>query len=118
MLRELRPGFERSLAQTMDLIADEDETLRCQADSIAYRTLTWDGEVASVPIEALSSLDRSMARRVLRAYLLVVNPDARLEAGQIDRVLDGLEDEDFTTETSGGLRVSTSGDALVIRKAQ
>lgn len=87
-------------------------------DSIAYRTLAWDGDVASVPIEALSSLDRSMARRVLRAYLLVVNPDARLEAGQIDRVLDGLEDEDFTTETSGGLRVSTSGDALVIRKAQ
>ena len=118
VLRELRPGFERSLAQTMDLIADEDETLRCQADSIAYRTLTWDGDVASVPIEALNSLDRSMARRVLRAYLLVVNPDARLEAGQIDRVLDGLEDEGFTTETSGGLRVSTSGDALVIRKAQ
>ena len=66
----------------------------------------------------MRSLDRSMARRVLRACLLVVNPDARLEAGQIDRVLDGLEDEDFTTETSGGLRVSTSGDALVIRKAQ
>ena len=118
VLRKLRPGFERSLAQTMDLIADEDEALRCQADSIAYRTLAWDGDVASVPIEALNSLDRSMARRVLRACLLVVNPDARLEAGQIDRVLDGLEDEDFTTETSGGLRVSTSGDALVIRKAQ
>ena len=118
VLRELRPGFEGSLAQTMDLIADEDEALRCQADSIVYRTLTWDGETASMPAEALRSLDRSMARRVMRACLLVVNPDARLEAGQIDRVLDGMEDEGFTTETSGGLRVSTSDDALVIRKVQ
>lgn len=118
VLRELRPGFGGSLAQTMDLIADEDEALRCQADSIAYRTLVWDGETASMPVEALRSLDRSMARRVMRVCLLVVNPDARLEAAQIDRVLDGLEDEGFTTETSGGLRVSVFGDALVIRKVQ
>ncbi|PWL79570.1 MAG: tRNA lysidine(34) synthetase TilS [Coriobacteriia bacterium] len=118
VLREFRPGFEGSLAQTMDLIADEDEALRCQADSIAYRTLVWDGETASMPVEALRSLSRSMARRVMRACLLVVNPDARLEAAQIDRVLDGFEDEGFTTETSGGLRVSVSGDALVIRKVQ
>ena len=118
VLRELRPGFEGSLAQTMDLIADEDEALRCQADSIAYRTLVWDGETASMPVEALRSLDRSMARRVMRACLLVVNPDARLEAGQIDRVLDGMEDEGFTTEVSGGLRVSVSGGALAIRKVQ
>lgn len=118
VLRELRPGFEGSLAQTMDLIADEDEALRCQADSIAYRTLAWDGETASMPIEALRSLDRPMARRVMRACLLVANPDARLEAGQIDRVLDGLEDEGFTTETSGGLRVSVADGTLVIRKAQ
>lgn len=118
VLRELRPGFEGSLAQTMDLIADEDEALRCQAHSLAYRTLAWDGETASVPVEALRSLDRSMARRVTRACLLVVNPDARLEAGQIDRVLDGMEDEGFTTETSGGLRVSVSGGVLAIRKVQ
>lgn len=118
VLRELRPGFEGSLAQTMDLIADEDEALRCQADSIAYRTLVWDGETASMPVEALRSLSRSMARRVMRACLLVVNPDARLEAGQIDRVLDGLEDEGFTTETSGGLRVNVADGTLVIRKAQ
>lgn len=116
--RRLRSGFERSLAQTMDLIADEDETLRCQADSIAYRTLAWDGDVASVPIKALGSLDRSMARRVLRACLLVVNPDARLEATQIDRVLDGLAVVGFTTETSGGLRTSVHDGTLVIRKAQ
>lgn len=118
VLRKLRPGFEGSLAQTMDLIADEDEALRCQADSIAYRTLVWDGETASMPVEALRSLSRSMARRVMRACLLVVNPDARLEAGQIDRVLDGFEDEGFTTEASGGLRVSVADGTLVIRKAQ
>lgn len=30
----------------------------------------------------------------------------------------GMEDEGFTTEVSGGLRVSVSGGALAIRKVQ
>lgn len=116
--RHLRPGFEHVLAQTMDLIADEEEERCQQVESIVYRTLTWDGDEARIPCGAFEGMGRPMARRILRSCLLVVNPDARLEATQIDRVLDGLASEGFTTETSGGLRTSVHDGTLVIRKAQ
>ncbi len=118
VLRQLRPGFERSLAQTMDLIADEDEECRQQVDSLVYRTLVWDGSEARIPRSAFEGTGRPLARRILRSCLLVVNPDARLEAIQIDRVLDSLDSAGFTTEVSGGLRVSIDDDMLVIRKVQ
>lgn len=116
--RALRPGFERALSQTMDLIADEHEALQQQAESLVYRMLAWDGDEATLAVEVLREQGRPMARRILRTCLLVVNPDARLEAAQIDRVLDHVDEEGFTTEASGGLRVSVHDDALVIRKAQ
>lgn len=109
VLRELRPSFEQSLAQTMDLMADEDMALQQEADSLVYRSLVWDGDVASLPVSTLVGLSRPMARRVLRTCLLVVNPDARLEARQIDRVLDNLQTDGFATDVSGGLRVRTEG---------
>lgn len=118
VLRGLRPGFERSLAQTMDLIADEEDERREQVESLVYRALSWDGEEGRVLRRALDGLSRPLARRVMRGCLLVVNPDARLEAVQIDRVLDGLAKPGFTTEVSGGLRVSAEGDDVVIRKVQ
>lgn len=116
--RHLRPGFEHVLAQTMDLIADEEEERCQQVESIVYRTLAWDGDEAHIPCGAFEGTGRPLARRILRSCLLVVNPDARLEATQIDRVLDGLASEGFTTETSGGLRTSVHDGTLVIRKAQ
>lgn len=118
VLSGLRPGFEKPLAQTMNLMAEEDDMLRQQAESIVYRNLSWDGRTAVLPIETLSRVARPMARRVLRACLLVVNPDARLEASQIDRVLDTLSQATFTTETSGGIRVRGNGDILTLQKAQ
>lgn len=117
-LRELRPGFEPVLGQTMDLIADEERDLAQQADSIVYRCLVWDGTEAFMPRAAFEGLSRPMARRVLRGCLLVVNPDARLEAKQIDRILDGLGSRDFVTETSGGLRARFDEAGISIRKAQ
>lgn len=116
--RRLRPGFEHVLAQTMDLIADEEEERCQQVESIVYRTLVWDGDEARIPCGTFEGMGRPMARRILRSCLLVANPDARLEATQIDRVLDGLASEGFTTETSGGLRTSVHDGTLVIRKAQ
>ena len=118
VLRQLRPGFERSLAQTMDLIADEDEEHRQQVESLVYRTLAWDGHEARIPRGTLEGTGRPLARRILRSCLLVVNPDARLEATQIDRVLDSLDETGFTTEVSGGLRVYIGDDDIAIRKVQ
>lgn len=105
VLRELRPGFEQSLAQTMDLIADENEALQQEADALVFRSLTWDGRDARIPVQVLARASRPKARRILRSCLLVVNPEARLEAAQIDRVLDNLDVPGYVTDVSGGLRV-------------
>jgi tRNA(Ile)-lysidine synthase len=118
VLRDLRPGFEKPLAQTMDLLAEEDEMLCQQAESIVYRNLSWDGETALFPREVLTQLVRPLARRVLRASLLVVNPDARLEASQIERVLDKLGEATFATEASGGIRICGDAATLTLYKAQ
>lgn len=118
VLRELRPGFETPLSQTMDLIAEEDDALNQEAQSIVYRNLSWDGTTALLPLDALRSLSAPMTRRVLRCCLLVVNPDARLESAQIARIYDHLFDVGYASETSGGVRVRTDGTRLMMRVVQ
>ena len=118
VLRQLRPGFERPLASTMDLIAAEDEGLAQLVDSLVYRNLAWDGEVARFPLAVLRGQPPFLARRVLRAVALVVRPDARLEAAQLQRVADGLEQPGFATELSGGIRVQVGEEELVAFRAQ
>jgi tRNA(Ile)-lysidine synthase len=118
VMRSLRPGFERSLERTMDLIASEDADLADQARSLLYRNLSWDGQIATLPVDVLESCSRSLARRLLRAALLVVAPSARLESAQIERVLSGYKRAGFVTEVSGGVRVTSDGKRLVMRVAQ
>ena len=118
VLRQLRPGFERPLANTMDLIAAEDEGLSQHVDSLVYRNLVWDGAVARFPLTVLREQPAFLARRVLRAVALVVRPDARLEAAQLQRALDGLGQPGFATELSGGIRVRVGEEELVAFRAQ
>lgn len=118
VLEELCPHYRKSLAQTMDLIADENDALQQQAESIVYRSLEWDGVTARIACGVLADMNRPMARRVLRACLLVANPEARLEAEQIERILDSVGDPAFVTEVSGGLRVSSDGSSIAIRQVQ
>ena len=114
----LRPGFARTLVKAMDLIADEDAMLQEQASSLLYRKLDWDKEAARLPVAALLDEKAPMRRRVLRQALLVVDPGARLESAQIERVAAALDagEEAFSTEVAGGLRVSIADGMLVVAK--
>ena len=103
---ELRGGFMRTLSGTMDLIADEDEMLQERAQALLYRHLEWDGFAAKLPAKALRDEKGPMRRRVLREALLVVNPDARLESAQIERIAHAVEEgEDASCDVAGGVRV-------------
>jgi len=118
VLRNLRAGFERPLARTMDLMGEEDQMLQDMALRELYLGLEWDGSCATFPVKALARQPRPLARRMLRALLLVVEPDARLEAGQIERVLDNLGAGRYATEVSGGVRVNIGDGLIACRKAQ
>lgn len=116
VMRSLKPGFEASLARTMDLIAEEDVARADAAASIAYRNLAFDGQIATLPAKVLLGIDVPLARRVIRQCLLVVNPDARLESRQIERILEGvLARQPFATEVDSGIRVNGDGVALTMR---
>ena len=114
VMRKLKPGFEASLARTMDLIAEEDDARSQAAQGIVYRNLTYDDAGASLPLKALDGIDVPLKRRVIRQCLLVVNPDARLEAAQIQRVIDGIASgQPFAVDVDSSIRVN--GDAQTLR---
>ena len=129
VMRELRPGFERSLERTMDLIADEDAAIAEEAESLAYRYLTLAGGEARLPADVVCSLveggRRYVARRLVRAMALAISPDSRLESAQIERVVDGVAGGvresgggapgQFATELAGGIRVRLEDGDLVMR---
>lgn len=116
---ELRGGFARTLAHTMDLIADEDAMLQERAHALLYRHLDWDGAVAKLPAAALLDEKPPMRRRVLREALLVVRPDARLESAQIERVAQAVEaGEDASCDVAGGVRVQVADGTIAAFRAQ
>ena len=119
VMNELRPGFERSLERTMDLIADEDAALSASAACTVYTNLSLEGECTLLPCSALTALSRPQARRVLRQCLLAVNADARLQAAQIERVLELVAaGGTFSTEVDGGIRVQSDGCNITMLIAQ
>ena len=92
---ELMPVVERrnprvtaSLSTTCDILSDEDAYLTSVA-SRALRDLTRGKKDGLVVLDAarLAALEVAIARRVVRAALLAVCPDARLEARHIAGVL-------------------------------
>lgn len=116
VMRDLQPGFERNLVRTMDLIAEEDAARSSAAQGIVYRNLSWDGETAVLSLAAIASLEAPLARRVLRQCLLVVNPDARLESAQIDRILTAAgRGGSFAVDVDSGIRVNGDGEAVKMR---
>lgn len=117
-LRALRPGFERALARTMDLIAEEDADLAAFAEGLVRENASWEDGAALLPVAVLAAQPRALARRAIRAFLLSVYPDARLESAQIKRICEHLDDARFTTETSGGIRVQVRRGQLRAFKAQ
>ena len=116
VMRQLKPGFEHSLARTMDLIAQEDDARSSAAAGIVYRNLDWDGKTAALPVTALSPIDIPLAKRVVRQCLLVVNPDARLESAQIDAIVTSVRAGGrFAVDVESGIRVNSDGELLTMR---
>lgn len=118
VLRDLRPGFEASLARTMDLIASEDAEVSRVVEANVRKNLVRAGGEFRFPTSALAELPRPYARRVIRRVLLEVNPDARLESAQIERVVRGLATPRFSTEVSGGIRIRIADGFLCCSRAQ
>ena len=86
--RERNPRLSASLATTCDILSDEDAYLTSVA-SRALRDLTRRADPGLVALDAarLAATEVAIARRVVRAAILEVCPEARLEARHIASVL-------------------------------
>ena len=110
--KELRENFPKNLANTLDLLSEENAMLQASAQSFLYRNLSWQDEVASMPLDAVAEQQKPMQRRIMREMFLVVNPDARLSSAHIERVISNFDNQNYVTEIAGGIRVSIENGVI------
>lgn len=88
LMRERNPRVVSSLSTACDILSEEDAYLSGVA-ARALRSLTRrdEGGVIALDARKLAALDLAVARRAVRAAMLRVSFDARLEARHVDAVL-------------------------------
>jgi tRNA(Ile)-lysidine synthase len=70
--RDYNPAVVETLAQTADLLRDEDEVLTRLAAAQAARMVRPEGRGAAIPVAALAALPPAVQRRVLRGTIAQV----------------------------------------------
>ncbi len=88
LARERNPRVIASLSSACDILSEEDAYLT-QVSARALRDITRRQEEGLLALDAgrLAAMEVAVARRVVRAALLAVCPDCRLEARHIQSVL-------------------------------
>lgn len=123
---ELMPVIERrnprvtaSLAATCDILSDEDAYLTQIASSV-YRDLVRRRQEGSVTLDAarLAATEVAIARRVVRQALLMVAPDARLEARHVAAVLSLVAAGRGSVMTPLDVEIRVEHGLLFIRSAR
>ncbi|HET6351249.1 MAG TPA: tRNA lysidine(34) synthetase TilS [Coriobacteriia bacterium] len=115
----LNPGFRANLERTMDLLSDDDALLGSMADAFArdFAQIEPGVEIA-FSREWMASLERTMARRTVRASLARAFPDAsRLDAEHIERLVDGLAPGEFAHDLPFGLKAFGEYDKMIISRS-
>ncbi|HET6497650.1 MAG TPA: tRNA lysidine(34) synthetase TilS, partial [Coriobacteriia bacterium] len=122
VLLAVEPALRTTLSRTMAVLAEEDELLAKTASALA-RDLAAErrrpGEVA-LDRAMMSTFDRAMRRRIVRAALLSAFPEAsRLDSAHIESIVDGIADDSFARDLPGGLRAfSEYGRIIVSRRGE
>lgn len=116
VVRTRNPRVTSSLAATCDILSDEDAYLTSVA-ARAQRELTRRAAEGLAVLDAarLAALDVAIARRVVRAALLGICPDARLEARHVASVLRAVAAGEGSLTIPMGVSVRVQHGLLVMR---
>ena len=119
VLADINPDYQAALLRSMDLLADDDALLSAMADGFARDFAATDSrERVELDCALMATLDRTMARRTVRAALARVFPEAsRLESEHIEAVVDGLAAEQFARDLAFGLRAQREYGTMVILRS-
>lgn len=88
VVEQRNPRVTASLSKTCDILSDEDAYLHAQASRVLRDLTRRSGEgMLALDAARLAASEVVIARRVVRQALLMVSPEARLEARHIESVL-------------------------------
>jgi len=118
-LERLNPAMRANLARTMDLLADDDALLSSMAEAFArdFSEYCEDTGEVTFEVEWMATLDKTMARRVIRTALVSAFPEAsRIESAHVEAIADGLTQEGFARDIGEGLRAWREYGRLVVSR--
>lgn len=118
-LERLNPALRANLARTMDLLADDDALLTSMASAFArdFSEYCEDTGEVTFEVEWMATLDKTMARRAIRAALVSAFPEAsRIESAHVEALADGLAQEGFARDIGDGLRAWREYGRLVVSR--
>lgn len=117
-LEAAEPGFREPLARALRVLAEEDGLLAGMAEAFArdFAGIEPDGALG-FDRALMRTLSRPMARRTLREALVRAFPEAsRIEAAHVEALVDGLADDGFARDVTGGLHARSEPGRLVVSR--
>lgn len=115
LVERVNPSFGAALERTVRIVSDEDALLAQMADGFAATFAQLEGGRLSFDRTMMGTLDRVMARRVVRTALVDAFPEAsRLEASHTDAIVAGMADESFARDLPFGLRAAAEYGTLIV----
>ena len=115
LVESVNPSFTSTLERTVRIVSDEDALLAQMADNFAAAFATVvDGRLA-FDRTMMATLEKAMARRVVRSALVGAFPEAsRLEASHTDAIVAGMADDAFARDLPFNLRAAVEYGTLTI----
>jgi tRNA(Ile)-lysidine synthase len=115
LVERVNPSFGAALERTVRIVADEDALLSQMADGFAATFTSAEGGRLTFDRTMMGTLDRAMARRVVRAALVGAFPEAsRLDASHTDAIVAGMADESFARDLPFNLRTAAEYGTLTV----
>lgn len=115
LVESVNPSFGATLERTVRIVSDEDTLLSDMAVGFAATFSHVDEGRLTFDRTMMGTLDRAMARRVVRTALVGAFPEAsRLDAAHTDAVVAGIADDTFARDLPFGLRAAVEYGTLTI----
>jgi len=115
LVERVNPSFTSTLERTVRIVSDEDALLSEMADGFAAAFSSVEGGRLAFDRTMMGTLEKAMARRVVRTALVSAFPEAsRLDASHTDAIVAGMADGSFARDLPFGLRAAVEYGTLTV----
>jgi len=115
LVERVNPSFGATLERTVRIVSDEDALLSEMADDFAAAFSSVEDGRLTFDRTMMVTLEKAMARRVVRAALVAAFPEAsRLDASHTEAIVAGMADAGFARDLPFGLRAAAEYGTLTV----